>query len=174
MGGFLSVPVLLVAAVLQASLIPRLDLPGGGPNLTFVCVLAWALNVPVGQAALWAFLGGLFADILSTVPLGTSSLGLVLMISFMSGLGTQVYQLGLLLLIFMSVFGTLAYEFLRVVLIDIYHLFGLIPATAPLQISWGTDLTTTVFPTMVYNFVLILPVYLLLRIVQRRLPRPDK
>lgn len=173
MGGFLSVPVLLIAAVLQASTVPRLDLPGGGPNLTFVCVLAWSLNAPVGQAALWAFLGGLFADILSAMPLGTSSLGLVLMVYLISGLGTQVYRLGLLLLIFMSVFGTLAFEFWRVVMIDLYQLVGFIPSTAPVQITWGADLTTTVFPTMVYNFVLILPVYTVLRLFQRRLPRAD-
>jgi rod shape-determining protein MreD len=173
MGGFLSVPILLIAAVLQASLIPRLDLPGGGPNLTYICVLAWALNAPVSQAALWAFVGGLFYDLLSAVPLGTSSLGLVLIIYFISGLGTQVYRLGLLLLIFMSVFGTMAFEFGRVVLIDLYQLVGFIPSSAPVQITWGADLTTTVFPTMVYNFVLILPVYLLLRLLQRRLPRVD-
>ena len=171
MGGFLSVPVLLIAAILQASLIPRLELPGGGPNLTYVIVLAWALNAPVGQAALWAFLGGLFNDILSAVPLGTSSLGLVLLVYLISGLGTQVYRLGLLLLIFMSVFGTFAYEFSRVVLVDFYQLVGYLPSTAPLQISWGADLTATVFPTMVYNFALILPVYALLRLFQRRLPR---
>ncbi|MFZ2880164.1 MAG: rod shape-determining protein MreD, partial [Phototrophicaceae bacterium] len=75
MGGFLAIPILGLAAILQASLVPILDLPGGGPNLTFVIVLAWALNAPVGQAALWALLGGLFADLLSIVPLGTSSLG---------------------------------------------------------------------------------------------------
>lgn len=173
MGGFLSIPILLIAAVLQASLIPRLDLPGGGPNLTYICVLAWSLHAPVRQAALWAFLGGLFYDLLSAVPLGTTSLGLVLMIYFISGLGTQVYRLGLLLLIFMSVFGTLAFEFGRVVLIDLYQLLGFIPATAPVQITWGADLTTTVFPTMVYNFVLILPIYLFLRLLQKRLPRVD-
>jgi rod shape-determining protein MreD len=173
MGGFLSVPILLIAAVLQASLIPRLDLPGGGPNLTYVCVLAWSLNAPVAQAAIWAFLGGLFHDILSAVPLGTSSLGLVLLIYFISGLGTQVYRLGLLLLIFMSVFGTLAFEFGRVVLIDLFHLIGFIYSTTPVQITWGADLTTTVFPTMVYNFVLVLPVYMLLRVLQRRLPRTE-
>jgi len=171
MGGFLSVPILLIAAVLQASLIPRLDLPGGGPNLTYVCVLAWSLNAPVGQAALWAFLGGLFNDILSAVPLGTSSLGLVLLIYLISGLGTQVFRLGFLLLIFMSVFGTLAYEFSRVMLVDLYQLLGFIPSTASLQINWGADLTTTVFPTMVYNFVLVLPMYFFLRLLQRRLPR---
>lgn len=173
MGGFLSIPVLLIAAVLQASLIPRLDLPGGGPNLTYVVVLAWSLNAPVGQAAVWAFLGGLFNDILSIIPLGTSSFGLVLLIYLISGLGTQVYRLGFLLLIFMSVFGTLVYELGRIVLIDLYRFVGFIPSTAPLQINWAADLTSTVFPTMVYNFALILPVYVLLRILQRRLARPE-
>lgn len=173
MGGFLSLPVLLIAAVLQATLIPRLELPGGGPNLTYLCVLAWSLHAPVSQAALWAFTGGLFNDLLSAIPLGTSSLGLVLLVYFISGLGTQVYRLGLLLLIFMSVFGTLAYEFGRLVAIDLFQLVGFVPSTAPFQLTWGADLTALVFPTMVYNFVLILPIYAILRLFQRRLPRMD-
>ncbi|MBV6435086.1 MAG: rod shape-determining protein MreD [Chloroflexi bacterium] len=173
MGGFLAIPILGLAAILQASLVPILDLPGGGPNLTFVIVLAWALNAPVGQAALWALLGGLFADLLSIVPLGTSSLGLLLMVAALNALGSQVFQLRFLLLLVMSVFGTMAYEFLRVVLIDLYQLLGYVPATASVRIDWASDLTTTVFPTIVYNFILILPVYIILRLFQRRLPRPE-
>lgn len=169
MGSFLAFPILIVAAILQASLIPQLGLAGGGPNLVYVLVLAWSLNAPLEQALIWALVGGLSLDLLSAAPLGTSALGLVLQTFILSSLGTQLFQLGILLLVFMSVFGTLVYEIFRMLLVDLFWLVGYLPATAPLSLDFRTALTSTVAPTMLYNFILILPTYILLRLIQRRL-----
>jgi rod shape-determining protein MreD len=170
MGVFLALPILTLAALLQAVLLPTLNLVSGGPSLIYLLVIAWALNAPLPQGIAWALIGGVISDLLSAVPLGTSSLGLGLSVLIMSLLLSQFYELNLLLLLLMGLFGTFFYEILRLMLLDAYQLLGYIPADAPFVITWGEDITNVIGPVMVYNVILILPIYGLLRRLQRRLP----
>lgn len=69
-----------IAAILQSTVMARLGLPAGAPQLLVVVVVAVALadGPPAGMVA--GFAGGLLADLLpsSTHPLGQSALVLVL------------------------------------------------------------------------------------------------
>jgi len=173
MGVFLAFPILMLAAVLQAVLLPQTPLIGGGPNLIFVLVMAWALNAPLREAVFWAMVGGLASDLLSAAPLGTSSLGLVILVFVMNLILSQFYELGLILLALMGLFGTFAFEFYRLAALDAFQLLGYISADAPFNITWGSDIPDIIAPVMVYNVLLILPIYVLLRLLQRRLPRVE-
>ncbi|MCU0465898.1 MAG: rod shape-determining protein MreD [Anaerolineae bacterium] len=173
MGIFYAFPIMIAAAVLQAVFIPQLDLIGVGPNLIFVIVVAWALNAPLPQGVVWAVVGGIASDLMSAMPLGTSALGLAMVVFVMNALGTQFYQLGILVLLLMGLFGTFFYEFYRLAMLDFFHLVGYIPADAPFVITWGSDIPTVIAPVMLYNVAMILPVYVLLRRLQRRLPETE-
>jgi rod shape-determining protein MreD len=62
--GLLAVAVIGTALVLQASLIDRLPLPGGWPDLPVICVVAFALTGGPAYGAVLGFLTGLAADVL--------------------------------------------------------------------------------------------------------------
>ena len=64
MGNFLSIPLLGVAAALQASLMPQIRLLGGEPDLVFLLVIAWAINRELEDGVIWAFVGGILLDLL--------------------------------------------------------------------------------------------------------------
>lgn len=84
----LAIVVPIAAAVLQATVVPALEVSGARPNLLILAAACWALAVGAGEALWWAFIGGLAADILSAGPLGgltVSSLPGVLM----AGLGER-------------------------------------------------------------------------------------
>ncbi len=173
MGYFLAIPILSLAAVLQATLLPRLNLIGTGPNLAYIIVIAWALRAPLQQAVFWALVGGITGDLLSAQPLGTSPLGLALIVFVVNLLSEQFADLRIVALLLVGLFGTLAYELYRVMMLDAYHLLGMIEASAPFRITWGDDITTRIGPMMLYNVALVLPTYLLLRQIQRKLPAED-
>lgn len=157
MGLYLSIPVLALAAVLQASILPQISLAGGGPDLVFLLVLSWAIDSDLRQGVSWAFVGGLMLDLLSSLPVGTHSIPLLVIVVALSGIGGQIYRLGLLLLIGMAVGGTL---FQQLTLMTITALLGH-------RVQWIEDLTSIVLPTVFYNLVLIVPVYWLVRRFQR-------
>ncbi len=161
MGIYLALPILALAAILQATLLPQISLAGGGPDLVFLLVLSWAIDTDLRQGAAWAFIGGVLVDLLSTLPVGTTSIPLLLIVFALSGVGTQIYRLGLLLLVTMTLVGTLFHQVLLLVL----------TALLGYPVNWIQDFTSIVIPTMFYNLLLIVPVYLLVRRVQRGLGR---
>lgn len=161
MGIYLAIPILGLAAALQASILPQISLAGGGPDLVFLLVLSWAIDTDLRQGAAWAFIGGFALDLLSALPVGTSSIPLLIIVFAISGIGTQIYRLGLLLLVSMALGGTL---FQQVLILVLSALLGH-------QVNWIQDFTSIVIPTMFYNLVLIVPVYWLIRRLQRRFRR---
>ena len=168
MGYFLSIPILALAAVLQVTVTPRINLFGGHPDLVFLLVVAWGLNSTLEEGLAWAFIGSLCTDLLSAAPLGTSAVGLVILIFLVHALRQQIYRVGVITLIWVALFGTF---FQHVVIILILSLTGFAPAFAA-QLGYGVlvrGITAFVFPTMVYNLIVILPIYGLVRRLQKRI-----
>lgn len=159
MGRFLAFPILMIAAALQASFVPQVRLLGGGPDLVFLLVLAWSINRDLTENVLWAFVGGICQDLLSAAPTGTSVLGMLIIVFGISGLGSQVYRIGPIILIGVVLVGTVIQQ---VVMMIVLWLAGF-------SINWLVDLAFIVAPTILYNLLLILPIYWFVRRIQRRL-----
>lgn len=159
---FFSILLFIIVGALQATIVPQIRLLGGGPDLIFLMVLAWSINADLEDGIIWAFVGGIAQDLQSLAPIGTSSLGLLILVFAISGLGRQVYRIGLILLIGLVLFGTL---FHQLILIAVLWLTGH-------HIDFFTDLAYVVAPTIFYNLLLILPVYWFVRRIQHRIARP--
>lgn len=162
------IPILALAAVLQASMI-SLWFGSAGPDLIFLIVLAWSINVDLRKGLVWAFIGGLMLDLLSAAPLGTSSIGLMLVVFMVSGLGSQFYQVRLPLLAVLTAGGTLVRYFALYAIIILLARTGLLNfPEQPQTLIFIPDLTSTILATLVYNLVLIWPAYWLVRRIQSR------
>lgn len=164
MGNFLSIPILALAAILQASVVPQIRLLGGGPDLVFLLVLAWAINANLESGVTWAFVGGIMQDLMSAAPLGTSAMGLLLLVFAISGLGQQVYKIGFVMLVALVLFGTLAQQILIMLVLTF----------SGFTMQWGHNLTFVIAPTILYNLVLIWPVYWLILRLQQRVARTGR
>lgn len=158
MGPWVGIPVLLLAVALQTTLVPQLRLWDGGPDLVFLCVLAWSLRAPLQEGVAWAFAGGIMQDLLSVAPTGQSVIGLVLLVFTVNLLTQQLSRTGLLVLALLAGAGTLAQQLLM------WLLFALQGFT----VDFLDDLGYVIFPTVIYNLVLIWPVFALLRVLQQR------
>ena len=77
--------VLLVAVIAQVSVVMRLSLPGGGPDLVLMLLATAALVLGPVNGALLGFLTGLFGDLLSTHVLGQTTL-VFLLVGYLVGL----------------------------------------------------------------------------------------
>jgi rod shape-determining protein MreD len=158
-GSFISIPFLALAAVLQATFVPQIRFGGGGPDLVFLMVISWSINASLNESLVWALVGGITQDLLSAAPLGTSAVGMVVIVFFISGLNQQVYRVGFMLLSAMVLLGTTFQQFAVIVVL----------AVTGHNIVLPFDLSYVVAPTIVYNFILIWPVYFVMRRIQKRL-----
>jgi len=157
-GNFLALPILLMVVIAQVTVVPQIRLLGGGPDLIFLAVLAWSINARLEEGIVWSFMGGVLHDLLSAAPTGTSTFGLLIVVFGISGIGSQVYRIGFLLLAGSVFVGTIIKQ------ISGYFVLTL----AGFSIDWLTTFGYVLIPTLIYNLVLIWPMYWVLRGIQRR------
>jgi rod shape-determining protein MreD len=74
---YLSVPLMAVLVVIQATLLTKIPLFGIVPQLLFLVAVAWALTQGLNDGLIWAVVAGFFIDLFSITPLGVSSLSAI-------------------------------------------------------------------------------------------------
>lgn len=149
MGRYVGIPLLLVAAILDATVMVELRIGNGAPDLVFLLVVSWALLATAQEAALWALVGGVLHDMLSVAPLGTSSLGLVLVVFAADALFGDVRRGNLLVPPLVAAVGTVVYH------LGILVVLRMVGYAVPT----GRGLAYVTLPTLVYNAILIVPVF---------------
>ncbi len=158
MGTYWSLPLIVLAVIVQATILPQLRIFGGQPDLVFLMMLSWAINGRLEQSLTWAFVGGIAQDLMSAAPTGSSVLGMVLLAFVIEQIRLQVYRIGFMLVIALVIAGT----FLQKVAFMIVLAFNGF-AVYPLE-----NLTYVILPTIAYNLLFIGPVYWVIRRIQRR------
>jgi rod shape-determining protein MreD len=162
---YLSIPVLVLAALLQATFVPQIRFGGAAPDLVYLAVLCWAIGAELSDGLWWAFIGGVLHDLLSAAPLGVSSVGLCLIVFGIGGLNRQMFGSGWLLLAVVVVFGSAVQQ------LSFMLLMFLVGGVPQFTIALPDDLLYVVLPSMAYNFLLVWPIYALLRPIQWRIER---
>ncbi len=158
MGTYWGVPLIALAVVLQATIIPQIRILGGQPDLVFLLVLSWSINGRLEQNVVWSFVGGVAQDLLSAAPVGASALGLILLVFAIDQIKQQVYHVGFLLIVGLVIFGTILQ---KVVFLIVIAIVGF--TVAPVD-----TFTYVILPTIAYNLIFIWPIYWLIRRIQRR------
>lgn len=149
MARYIGIPILALAAILNATVMAEIRVGNGAPDLVFLLVISWALLVSVQDAMVWAVIGGVFQDVFSVAPLGTSALGLVIVAFLADTVFGEVSRRNLLIPPLVAAVGTL-----------IYHAGVLVALQmALIAVPVGTGLLYVTLPTMVFNTILILPVF---------------
>ena len=88
---YLALLGLLLVILIQATLLARVRILGAQPDLLLVFVVCWSLIAGVTQGLFAAFTGGIAVDVVSGLPLGSSSLAL-LPLCFLGSIGrSSVY-----------------------------------------------------------------------------------
>jgi rod shape-determining protein MreD len=155
--------LLPVLALLQSSLVPHFAVRGIFPSVVLIAVVDWGILRGSDQGMLWAFVAGVFVDLFSGFPFGTSTVALVIIASLVSlGEGTFIRTHALLPLA--TVFGaTLMYYLIA--------LFVLQSAQQP--VDWFGVLRYIAVPAAVYNAILNIVGYPLMRRLEGRVyPMP--
>jgi rod shape-determining protein MreD len=144
----LGIPIFILAALVQATVLSHVRVYGGQPDLIVIIVLAWAILDRDQEGMVWAFVGGLFLDLLSGTPLGISSLALV-PVAFLVGLTeAQVYRENVGLPLLMASGGALAYHILYLLLLRFF---------ADMSVPWSEALVYVTLPSIVFDVILVIP-----------------
>ena len=83
---YAAVALLGIIAIVQSSVLARLDATAVHPNLMLLTVMAWSLLRGSREGLVWGFAGGLALDLLSGGPLGLNAF-LLTLAGYASGFG---------------------------------------------------------------------------------------
>ncbi|MCB0115983.1 MAG: rod shape-determining protein MreD [Caldilineaceae bacterium] len=159
-GYIVMIPLLGILAIIQTVVAPRLAILEVRPDLVLLAVLAWTLFNGGYSGIVWAFVGGLWMDVLSGGPMGASSLALMAA-ALVAGVGhNRLFRSNPVTLLVAVVVGSLVYAFSYLgILIAIGRRVDLLETSLQL-----------VFPATAYNTVLML---VLSPVLYRRLDRRE-
>jgi rod shape-determining protein MreD len=149
---WLAVPSLGVLAVLQSSVLRQLTFLEGGLDLLLLVVICWSLLRPE-EGLVWALLAGLFADLFSGGPFGTTSLAYLATASLVGLLHGRFRTDHPVIVMVTALFATAAaYIVTMLILLFFGH-----------AMAFGYYLIYIILPTAFLNTLFAAPVYLSLR-----------
>ena len=152
MGRYLGIPLLILAAIIQTTVIPEIRFGEAGPDLVLMLVVIWTLLAGFEEAVVWALAGGIVADLLTRMPTGTTALALVFVSFVIGNVPGQISRNNVLFPPLVVAGSTLAYH---TIIMIVLRLTGT-------EISFFYVLTRMSLPGALYNAILILPLFRLL------------
>lgn len=183
MGYLIAILILAFAAILQVGLLPEIlhiispidfgllpllnipllvELYYGQLGLVLLLVVAWSIHAPIEEAIFWAFLGGIFQDVLNPIILtGTSAMAFVLVVFLVKALEHNFYGFSVALLFIVVPIATVIQAGLVFVILGVQSY----------SLNIIEYLQFFILPSLLINLVAALPIYLGLRLIQRRVPR---
>jgi rod shape-determining protein MreD len=157
---WLWLPILILLAVGQTSLVTGLQVNGAQPQLVVTWVVCWAVIRGRGEALPWAVAGGLLLDLLSQMPPGSHLLALVA-VTFLADLGNQVMRGSTALFATAAVFAaSLLYGLLLLGILVITRRHPDVPGA----------IVTAILPGALYNLAILVPVLMIQRRLDKLLP----
>lgn len=141
--------VLLVVALVQATILPRVNPFDVSPDLVLVLLFVWCASRGPREALTWVFFTGILMDVLAQDPFGTNALALIA-VALLAGLANQrVFHANVLIPIVLVAITTVVHGIVLVLL------RGSMPAGLHILLQAGL------------HALLVPIIYLVLRLVRR-------
>jgi rod shape-determining protein MreD len=157
MAYLIGVPVLAALAVLQSTILGSIRLLDGAPDLILLAVIGWGLAGRPRQSMGLALTGGAFLDLLSAIPLGVSSLTLIIA-AYLVSLGEgRFWEANFLTQLAAVMVASMVFHFGQ---LGVLFLLG-----RPLDLTYA--LSRVILPSLFLNLLLALPVAQLAESVQK-------
>jgi rod shape-determining protein MreD len=142
---------LVVAYVLQTTIVAQTPLVNGTADLILLFFAAWSLQERVHNSWLWAVIGGVLISLLSAMPFYVPLIGYLGVVGIAKLLQRRVWQAPILAMFIVTLLATLLQQFLYVVALQV--------SGAP--IAWGQALDAVIFPSVLLNLLFALPMFAL-------------
>ena len=164
MRNLIAVPVIVLAVILQSSIVSRVTLLSGIADLPMVMLAAWAMQDDVDTAWHWAVATGILVGFISGLSWLVPVLGYLVVVALAQVLQRRVWQAPLLAMFSVTFLGTIS--------VSIFSLVALRFSGIPLGVADVFGLLT--LPSILLNMLLAIPVFAVMRDLARWVyPSPE-
>jgi rod shape-determining protein MreD len=153
---WIGLPLLVLAAITEVSVLPMFRIYGLQPNLVLVMLIAWLIVRGSGEAFILAPIGGVLLGFVDGAPVGTALIGLAPLAFLQDLRGSQLREGGLIAAIAFTIVMSLFYNFVHLGVFTIVGEAG----------EWGAAALRIIIPTVLLNVAILLPAYWLLTLAR--------
>ena len=138
-----------ILAIIQSTIVSRMQLINGTADLILLFILAWALQDRVESAWQWSIIGGLFASLYSALPFGSFVIAYLIATGIARILKRRIWKAPYLSMLAATFMGTLVVQLVS--LITRLVMGVNIPITNALNLI--------LLPGILLNLILAIPIY---------------
>jgi rod shape-determining protein MreD len=138
-----------ILAILQSTIVSRMQLLNGTADLLLLFIVAWALQDRVESAWQWCLIGGIFASLYSALPFGTYVIAYLIATSIARILKRRVWKAPFLAMLAATFLGTLVVQLVSLVA----------RLVTGVNIPMTSALNLILIPGLLLNLLLAIPVY---------------
>jgi rod shape-determining protein MreD len=147
---YIAVPLMAGLMILQASFLWQFRVLGLTPQILVLVVIAWTLRQGWQEGLIWAFMAGIFLDLFSIAPMGTTALALMGTTAVIAVIQQNLPANQVIVPLFLAALATAVYLTLNLLLLTLLgH-----------PVSW--QITGVIARFALLHALLILPVYWLI------------
>ena len=163
MSVILSIPVLSLMTIFQSAVISRIPLNHGTADLMLVVLVAIALQKSVQDVWQWSIVGGLLTDFFSGLPFGLFTVSFLIVTWFAYFLRERIWRFSFLMQLLVVFSGTLI----------THGLSYLVLFLRGSSLQFSTVLQTVTLPSIILNFMLSLPVFIITQDIAQQINPPE-
>lgn len=154
-----AIPVLGLAAMLQTSIVGRINLLNGAADLVLLILAAWGLQERVRNAWIWGTAAGLLVGFVSGIPWYVYLVAYLAVVGMARILAHRVWQAPLLAMFTVTLIGTL-----------VLHMLTYLERTLfQVSLNFNLSFVQIILPSILLNLLLAIPAYALVRDLANRL-----
>ena len=164
MRNLVAIPVIILAVILQSSIISRVTFLSGMADLPLVMLAAWALQDEVETAWHWAVATGVFVGFVSGISWVVPMLSYLFVIALAQVLQRRIWQAPLLAMFSITFLGTIGSSVISLVVLQFSGI------SLPIADVFGL----LTLPGILLNMLLAIPTFAVMRDVARWVyPAPE-
>jgi rod shape-determining protein MreD len=154
---------MITLAIFQSTVLGTFQFLEGRPDLVLLAVIGWGLAGGSKEALVWGLVGGIALDMLSGMPLGTTSLILILIAALVAAYEGRIWETNFLMPIGIVLIGSLLFHFMS---LGVILLMGR-------EVDWAYSISRLILPSTFINLILALPAAQALKGIRNRLYPPE-
>lgn len=157
MAYFISIPVIVVAFMLQLAIFSQLTLLSGSADILLLVLIAWSIQSRDRSIWLWVFIGGGLVSLVSAIPAGAPVWIYLIIAGLIRLFSQRTMEVPVLWMLIATILGTLIQKVIEIIV--------LFMAGSPLPFS--ESIVLVALPSALLNLFFALPVYALITDLSR-------
>jgi rod shape-determining protein MreD len=155
----LFLPLLVLAVILQTTIISRLKLLEGNADLIMLLLAAWVLQEQTKGSWVWGLLASFLVGLVSGIPWYIYTISYLIVVGFAQLVKRRIWEAPLLAMFLISAIGTFSVLLLTYVQISLF-------STA---LSFSEVFGEIILPSLLFNLLVAIPVYATISSLAKRL-----